>query len=30
MHLIVVGVVTGPDGVLIGRRADGVPPWVFP
>jgi hypothetical protein len=30
MPLIVVGVVTGPAGVLIGRRADGVPPWVFP
>ena len=30
MPLVVVGVVTGPDGVLIGRRVDGVPPWVFP
>jgi len=27
---VVVGVVTSSRSVLIGRRADGVPPWVFP
>lgn len=25
-----LAVVTGPRGVLAGRRRDGVPPWVFP
>lgn len=29
-QLVAVGVVRGPQGVLVGRRADGVPPWVFP
>jgi 8-oxo-dGTP diphosphatase len=27
---VVVAVITGPDGVLLIRRRDGVPPWVFP
>jgi 8-oxo-dGTP diphosphatase len=28
--LVVVTVVTGPAGVLVIRRQDGVPPWAFP
>jgi len=28
--LVVVAVVTGPDGVLVVRRRGGTPPWVFP
>lgn len=27
---IALAVITGPSGVLLGRRADGRPPWVFP
>ena len=27
---VAVAIVTGPSGVLIGRRGDGVPPWTFP
>jgi 8-oxo-dGTP pyrophosphatase MutT (NUDIX family) len=27
---VVVGVITSSRGALLGRRADGVPPWVFP
>jgi 8-oxo-dGTP pyrophosphatase MutT (NUDIX family) len=27
---VAVTVVTSPLGVLVGRRRDGVPPWVFP
>lgn len=27
---VAVAVVTGPAGVLAGRRRDGAPPWVFP
>ncbi|MEV1291243.1 NUDIX hydrolase [Pseudonocardia sp. NPDC049635] len=28
-QLVAVAVVRGTRGVLVGRRADGVPPWVF-
>jgi 8-oxo-dGTP diphosphatase len=28
--MVVLAVVTGPVGVLVGRRRDGVPQWVFP
>src|SRR3954451_24069596 len=28
--LMALAIVTGPIGVLAGRRRDGVPPWVFP
>lgn len=28
--VVAVAVVTGPAGVLIGRRPDGNPPWIFP
>jgi 8-oxo-dGTP pyrophosphatase MutT (NUDIX family) len=28
--MLALAVVTGPVGVLVGRRRDGVPPWVFP
>lgn len=28
-ELIAVAVVRGPHGVLVGRRADGIPLWVF-
>ena len=27
---IVAAVVTGPEGVLLGRRRDGNPEWTFP
>ncbi|MCF7553761.1 NUDIX hydrolase [Pseudonocardia sp. WMMC193] len=27
---VVVAVITGPEGVLLIRRRDDVPPWVFP
>ncbi|WFG44143.1 NUDIX hydrolase [Pseudonocardia alni] len=29
-QLVAVAVVSSPHGVLVGRRADGFPPWVFP
>jgi 8-oxo-dGTP diphosphatase len=28
--MVALAVVTGPVGVLVGRRRDGVPQWVFP
>ena len=28
--LVALAIVTGPAGVLAGRRRDGVPPWAFP
>jgi hypothetical protein len=28
--MVAVAVVTGPAGVVAGRRRDGVPPWVLP
>ena len=28
--MVALAVVAGPIGVLVGRRRDGVPPWVFP
>jgi 8-oxo-dGTP diphosphatase len=28
--MVALAVVTSPAGVLVGRRRDGVPPWVFP
>ena len=28
--MVALAVVTGPTGVLAGRRRDGVPPWEFP
>jgi 8-oxo-dGTP diphosphatase len=28
--MVAVAVVTGPRGVLVGRRRDGIPRWVFP
>ncbi|MBW0088703.1 NUDIX hydrolase [Pseudonocardia sp. KRD-184] len=27
---LAVAVVTGPDGVLVGRHPDRIPPWVLP
>jgi len=28
--LVALAVITGPQGVLLGRRADGRPLWMFP